>query len=97
MAVLQTRPAMRGTPDGPKPTGQGHLLSPATINRKPSLSEDSKARLTDSFNAVDDVIVKGVEYLGPVDTNEADAAMDFCQSDGSHRVLQRKKPPVGGM
>lgn len=31
VAVLQTRPAMRATPSGPKPTGE--LLSPATVNR----------------------------------------------------------------
>lgn len=31
VAVLQTRPAMRATSSGPKPTGK--LLSPATINR----------------------------------------------------------------
>lgn len=31
VAVLQTRPAMRATSSGPKPTGK--LLSPATVNR----------------------------------------------------------------
>lgn len=31
VAVLQTRPAMRSTPNGPKPSGQ--KLTPATINR----------------------------------------------------------------